>query len=686
MKKMIAGIALASAVMMTGCVTIQSTREQLNSGIPAEIQKAEDNIYSIAAYGQDANRRVYFSDSQRVAFVELTSNRDLLLKILDNSDEKKVIRVAAAKLDLSTREQVLDIIQNHGKAYLWLKHYGYTKKMLELLTTEELRGLFEGKIGKSGERDKKVAVNLLLDRSEDPQELYKYVTDAQYKKWTAAREEETYLKIAGMPEKVTDRKIIQALITVCKQKSNDLLLSEEQRSALLLNLPEADAKAYALEAFQSYMKQPWEWAKDSGKALELPLVAASVVKSPDNAKELLGALLKTLTVCKKSCEDNWSITWKPADDVRSLELLKKLPVVSDDMLESIVLADSKTWHFVIKLMTDKARTAKVARTFFDAARATNRTYEIEQAWRQYGSFLSNEDLKTMAINDTFMREKALAAITDPAVKNEALAAIKAEQDRLVALRLANIKSVISVAEKDAVEFSKIASVHEMSGARLGTLKERLKGRVLYFKNAQIQNADSSGAPKGKRRTVIRAAYPDSSKLCFVYIDFTGEQRAAAAKLKNGEVASFCGIVDPNDTSYGGLRIDGMVVTKETEAQIPQFLNQTGISDKIIKEMLAEGESVMRKFAKDEYLEFPADEDLKRKEVSLGEALKAVGELGQMMDEYNEAKKEVQGAWDNLKGEVKKGINEVISEEDRATLKQSMDELNAAKEMLNQLTK
>lgn len=75
-----------------------------------------------------------------------------------------------------------------------------------------------------------------------------------------------------------------------------------------------------------------------------------------------------------------------------------------------------------------------------------------------------------------------------------------------------------------------------------------------------------------------------------------------------------------------------------------------------------------------------------KNVTLGAALQAVGELGQKMEELNGAKKELGDAWSNMKSEVKKEMRGAVGEENVKDLKKSMDELKAAADALKNLGK
>lgn len=73
-----------------------------------------------------------------------------------------------------------------------------------------------------------------------------------------------------------------------------------------------------------------------------------------------------------------------------------------------------------------------------------------------------------------------------------------------------------------------------------------------------------------------------------------------------------------------------------------------------------------------------------KSASLGEALKAGGELMQTIGEIKAAKKEVSDAWAGLKGEIKKGMDESMGDEGKAKLRESMDALKSAADALKNL--
>lgn len=78
-----------------GCVTVESTRAKLESSDPAQIKAAETDIYKKAVDRElnDGNP----AEDERVEYVRLTSNQELLLRIVDDACNRKV-RVAAAEL------------------------------------------------------------------------------------------------------------------------------------------------------------------------------------------------------------------------------------------------------------------------------------------------------------------------------------------------------------------------------------------------------------------------------------------------------------------------------------------------------------------------------------------------------------------------------------------------------------
>ncbi len=114
------GVAVTMAAM-TGCVTVEGTREQLKSGDANEVKKAERNIVRIAVDGgrQDAMPR--YTIAQRISFVELTSKNDVLLEVVDGLvrgnpyQDVEVLDKALSRIDFSDASARERVINHFGR-------------------------------------------------------------------------------------------------------------------------------------------------------------------------------------------------------------------------------------------------------------------------------------------------------------------------------------------------------------------------------------------------------------------------------------------------------------------------------------------------------------------------------------------------------------------------------------------
>ena len=96
MKKLLMVVAI-SAMVVSGCVSVERTRAQLNSNNPQEVKNAEETIYTVVTTGKDKTGFVNFTTAQQVEYVQLTSNQDLLAKIFAETWYNDRIGVAVAK-------------------------------------------------------------------------------------------------------------------------------------------------------------------------------------------------------------------------------------------------------------------------------------------------------------------------------------------------------------------------------------------------------------------------------------------------------------------------------------------------------------------------------------------------------------------------------------------------------------
>ena len=92
------GVAVTMAAM-TGCISVEKTRAQLQSGDKSEIKRAEETIYFVATQN--------FQPETQIEYVSLTSNEELLIKIVNESRADKIRRAALHQLPLDKSDVAL---------------------------------------------------------------------------------------------------------------------------------------------------------------------------------------------------------------------------------------------------------------------------------------------------------------------------------------------------------------------------------------------------------------------------------------------------------------------------------------------------------------------------------------------------------------------------------------------------
>ena len=90
-------VCVVLAMVFSGCISIESTRAQLASGDPEQVRQAKDNIVYVAAKGGNQNRS--YSMSERMSFLDLATDNDLLFQIADETSDAQIQLVALKKID-----------------------------------------------------------------------------------------------------------------------------------------------------------------------------------------------------------------------------------------------------------------------------------------------------------------------------------------------------------------------------------------------------------------------------------------------------------------------------------------------------------------------------------------------------------------------------------------------------------
>ena len=105
--KLVFAFALACVMAIVGCVSVESTKMQLQSGNPKLISEAEENIYRIATSSD-------YSIKERIDYINLASNQDLLERIFAYTWYDKRVGVAVAKkMDFSKKNSIVAFIEKN---------------------------------------------------------------------------------------------------------------------------------------------------------------------------------------------------------------------------------------------------------------------------------------------------------------------------------------------------------------------------------------------------------------------------------------------------------------------------------------------------------------------------------------------------------------------------------------------
>ena len=115
MKKLVIAIAIG-AMVVTGCVSVEGTRAKLNSGNPAEVTKAEENIFAIATTGQ--NGIMVLPSEERVKYISLTTNQTLLTRIFAKKYQDREIAIAIAKnMNFSKKDSLVSFLRENKERF-----------------------------------------------------------------------------------------------------------------------------------------------------------------------------------------------------------------------------------------------------------------------------------------------------------------------------------------------------------------------------------------------------------------------------------------------------------------------------------------------------------------------------------------------------------------------------------------
>lgn len=430
-RQMLTGI-LIGAVVISGCVSVDGTRAQLSSTNESDIKKGEETIYTIATTGRDSSGFIQFQTPQQVEYVQLTSNQDLLLRIIDDAYKGEVIAAATERLDFSAEGTAYAFVQQRfgklGRVDEERKK-ALKEQIISKLTQEELLDLigdtktneerFEKMMsdgtrgGRSnissymlGYDDRDMLLNRLIATTDSPEILWRMLEGDIH---ISSQRRDVELRLLSMLDKVTDEQMIEKMLSEYNQSGMRLVDKSEQQMLLLKKLPESKMVALACKSIENH--SVYDWNKGDLVALETGIGITTDIKDTKSLVKIVSEILAKIARYRKYCKESWTMSWGKEDEEKAQKLIAKLPELSDISISALVCLNDSNWKYLI----DKVSEAS-AYNILSKGKATSGDLEVALVKKLS---TSKVDMKVFDGVKTEAGKKAVMAAMPDEIKKEA---------------------------------------------------------------------------------------------------------------------------------------------------------------------------------------------------------------------------------------------------------------------------
>ena len=366
MKKLLMAIAIG-AVAVQGCVSLEGTRAQLSSNNPQEVKNAEDTIYKIATTGKDKTGLVQFTTQQQVEYIQLTSNQELLLRIIDNAYDGDVIAAAVKQIDfkcvgvaknfVARRFNKLDRIitrkiNDYGNRYDSYDEQNVLKKeILQYLTEADILELWSApeKVSLGEEMDIWLEKHL-VEITDSPTTLWRLFNGDIHTRIMRGNDV-VEQRLLSMLDKVSDEQMIEKILEYRSfyGKIGFLVKDADKRILLMSKLPESRMVELAMKDIDDH--SVYEWNKNNFTALELGIGITAYIKDSKSVIKLVAAVLAKIAEYRKECKGNWNMSWGDGDEAQVKKLIAGIPQLSDTAMATLVCLNGTTWKYLIDRVT-----------------------------------------------------------------------------------------------------------------------------------------------------------------------------------------------------------------------------------------------------------------------------------------------------------------------------------------------
>ena len=348
-------------------MSVERTRAQLNSNNPQEVKNAEETIYTVVTTGKDKTGFVNFTTAQRVEYVQLTSNQDLLLRIIDDAHNGDVIAAAIERLDFSKKDEAKSfVLQRFRQLRFWVKDEKKAElksSIVSRLTQDELLDLIGDRKTNEERRkndmsldfhDRDMLINRLIATTDSPTTLWRMYNDEihvdRYKHKPVAKK-----RLLTMLDNVSDEKMIEKMLVEWYAGDGYFVNDVDKRILLLTKLPESKMVEIALQDIDKHSL--YRWNEGDLVALESAIGITAHIKDPESVVKLVTKVLAKIAAYRKECKDSWSMRWGESDDAQVRKLIASIPKLTDAEIVKLVCFNESTWKYLIdKVTPDNAYT------------------------------------------------------------------------------------------------------------------------------------------------------------------------------------------------------------------------------------------------------------------------------------------------------------------------------------------
>lgn len=403
--------ALAGALAITGCVSLEQTQRQIKSANQEEVKKGEDNIYWAATSGQDATGFISLTTEERIEYVKLTSNQELLIRIIEDSDAGDVIIAAMERVDFSGNQGALIRIIDKSSSgsvieaalekmdfskngiakefvsmhlvkldciarYEWddfgRRYEDVSSKARNAWKTKIISHLSESDILELlGDPNRSVAAaprsrmspnhpqsegmtkgdrQLLMARLIEATSDVDVLWKIYNGGFSAgyAEKDSAMGKLLTLLDKVTDEEVIEKLLSEYNNGKR-LVNTSQQRILLMKKLPEDKMVERVMKDIENH--SVYTWNDGNLSALETGIGITAYVKDTKTAAKILAAVLAKIAKYRKDCQSSWTMSWDASDEGKARKLIAGLPALPDAVIATLVCYNESTWKYLIDKVT-----------------------------------------------------------------------------------------------------------------------------------------------------------------------------------------------------------------------------------------------------------------------------------------------------------------------------------------------